>query len=161
MNKIDIIQRSDEAKYQLKIEREDFTMEQNDFNVTLTWGFNGKKKVIPKENMFHDEEWNVFFMFDTSEMMGMVTAECEYFVPDTDSQYGYRREVDRQILCLVTDSSCPQVQKFCCKYVEPHNVTYIRRYHSDTNTLYAIVRVNGEVVRLKGGETLRVRKEIG
>lgn len=161
MNKIEIIQQGDQAKFQLIIEREDFTMQADDFNVTLSWGFGGRKMVIRKEDMFHDEEWNVYFMFETTEMMGMVTAECEYFVPDSDSRTGLRREVDRQILCLVTTSACPMVQKCCCKYADKHNVTYIRRYHSDANTLYAIVRVDGSVVRLEGGETLRVRKEIG
>lgn len=160
MEKIDIIQSPDVAKYQIMIEREDFDMQRDDFLVRLTWGFHGESLTINKEDMFHDEEWNVFFMFDSSNMSGMITAECEYNVPDTDAESGYRLSVDRQILCLVTTSATARLSKAACvcKCLEQHYVNYKRTFRSDAKSLYAIVRVQPEIVTTSLGEPVRVRK---
>lgn len=160
MTNIDIIQKGDVAKYQLTIQRDDFDMQQDDFLVRLTWGFYGESLTISKEEMFHDEDWNVFFMFDSTKMSGMITAECEYNVPDTDAESGYRLSVDRQILCLVTTSATARLSKAtcACKTLENHYVEYKRTFRSDAKSLYAIVRVQPEVVTTSNGEPLRVRK---
>ena len=49
-----------------------------------------------------------FFIFDTSPMIGPVTAECTYYVPDGDYPDGLRTEVNRQFLCLVVASPLPK-----------------------------------------------------
>ena len=109
-----IIQKGDIAKYQIKIQRDDFDVERDDFSVTLRWGIASPDSMkIEKTDMYHDEEWNVYFMFETSGMLGKVTAECEYKVPDSDAQGGYRTSVDRQILCLVADNANCFCITFC------------------------------------------------
>lgn len=166
MNKIDVIQKGGVAKYQLTIEREDFSMDTCDFSVTLYWGLYGQSLKITKEHMVHDEEWNVFFLFDTSDMIGAVTAECEYWVPDSDvdgssdaaEQPTDRREVDRQRLCFVTDVACTRLQ--CCKCEGDGFVTYKRMMGNDMRTLYLIVRTKDkDPVVTAEGMVVRVRKE--
>lgn len=162
MANIDIIQQGDVAKYQLEIERDDFSMIENDFSVKLSWGLLGQSVEIPKDKMYHDEEWNVFFLFDTSEMLGQITAECEYLVTDSDTESGYRREVDKRLLCFVNSSVCPRFPKKCCKCqdVNPRYVSYTRMTDSDLRTLYLILRADGKEVRTSEEEIVRVRKEI-
>ena len=157
MTNKNIIQRGDIAKYQIKIQRDDFDVERDDFSVTLKWGIAVPGSVkIEKTDMYHDEDWNVYFMFDTSGMIGRITAECEYKVPDTDAQSGYRTSVDRQVLCLVADSATAKLPK--CPVIGERYVTYTRTFRSDANSLYAIVRVHPEVVNTSEGTPLRVRK---
>ena len=152
-----IIQKGDIAKYQIKIQRDDFDVERDDFSVTLRWGIASPDSMkIEKTDMYHDEEWNVYFMFETSGMLGKVTAECEYKVPDSDAQGGYRTSVDRQILCLVADNATAKLPK--CPVLGERYVTYTRTFRSDANSLYAIVRVQPEIVASSDGEPLRVRK---
>ena len=152
-----IIQKGDIAKYQIKISRDDFDVERDDFSVTLRWGIASPDSMkIEKTDMYHDEEWNVYFMFETSGMLGKVTAECEYKVPDSDAQGGYRVSVDRQFLCLVADNATAKLPK--CPVLGEQYVTYTRTFRSDANSLYAIVRVQPEVVTSSNGEPLRVRK---
>jgi hypothetical protein len=70
-----IIQKGDIAKYQIKIQRDDFDVERDDFSVTLRWGIASPDSMkIEKTDMYHDEDWNVYFMFETSGMLGKVTA---------------------------------------------------------------------------------------
>ena len=65
-----IIQRGDIAKYQITIRRDDFDMQNDDFTVTLKWGIASPASMkIVKADMFHDEDWNVYFLFDTSLML--------------------------------------------------------------------------------------------
>lgn len=170
MAKLDIIQQGDTGKYQLIIERDGFDPQTCDFTLRLGWGYRGEIVEIRKEDMFHDEEWNVFFMFDSRNMLGTITAECEYLVIDTDvtctgednaGEYDwFRVNVDRQTFCLVTPSSDAKVQKGACRCScrEEHFVHYKRTLRSDANTLYAIVRASQEIVRTSDGNIVRVRK---
>ncbi len=157
MSEKDIIQKGDVAKYQLIIDRDGFDPQQCEFKVTLSWGIvNRGVMTIEREQMFHDEEWNLFFLFNSTTMLGMVTAECEYYVIDTDVEGGMRKNVDRQLLCLVADNGCAKLPRCTCKH--EGNVEYKRTMRSDANSLYAIVRVNGEQVRTADHDVLRVRK---
>lgn len=169
MSKIDIIQQSDVAKYQLIIDHEDFNPETDDFTVRLSWGFYGESIEIKKNEMYHDEEWNVFFMFDSTPMLGMITAECEYLVPDSDmganelvgtEEELYRVNVDRQVLCLVTTSATACLPKANCKCVcnTEHSVSYKRTLRSDARSLYAILRVDFEIIKTSDDNIVRVRK---
>lgn len=152
-----IIQRGDIAKYQITIRRDDFDMQNDDFTVTLKWGIASPASMkIVKADMFHDEDWNVYFLFDTSLMLGRVTAECEYIVPDTDAEGGSRKSIDRQVLCLVADNATAKLPK--CPVLGERYVEYQRTFRSDAKTLYAIVRVQPEVVTTSNGTPLRVRK---
>ena len=171
MAKIDIIYQGDTGKYQLIIERDGFNPQTCDFRLTLSWGFRGEHKVIKKDEMFHDEEWNVFFMFDSSKMLGKIAVECEYWVADSDIGYPaegdateeawFRVNVDRQVLCLVSTSATACVPKVACKCPcgQEHFVHYQRTLRSDANSLYAIVRDNTlQVIRTSDGNIVRVKK---
>lgn len=168
MANIDIISQGDTGKFQLIIDREDFDPELDEFKVRLSWGFYDEHVDIRKDEMFHDEEWNVFFMFDSEKMHGIITAECEYLVPDSDVAFPqegdardeewYRINVDRQLLCLVTTSATACTQK-CTNKCNEHFVHYKRVLRSDANSLYAIVRDNTlQVIRTSEGNIVRVRK---
>jgi hypothetical protein len=157
MKTLDIIQQGDIAKYQLIISRDGFDPQTCDFQVTLSWGIvNRGQMVIKRENMYHDEDWNLFFMFDTTTMHGMLTADCEYYVLDSDTESGERRNVDRQILCLVADSGIAQLPR--CAESKDRMVMYKRTLRADAKSLYAIVRADGYIVRTSDNNVVRVRK---
>ena len=154
-----IIQEGDVAKYQMLIEHEDFDMMQDDFEVTLSWGMFGESMTVSKNEMAHDEDGNWFLIFNSSGMVGKVTAECRYWVPDTDMADGVREEVDRQYIGLATASACPQVA--CeCEPLENRHVVYNRVWRGDVNTLYLNLRDSEKhPLRDSDGQQLRVRKE--
>lgn len=157
MRTLDIIQSGDIAKYQLIINRDGFDPHTCDFQVTLSWGIvNRGQLVIKKENMYHDEEWNVFFMFDSTTMHGMITAECEYYVIDSDATDDERLSVDRQILCLVADSGMAKLPR--CADSKDRMVMYKRTLRADAKSMYAIVRADGDIVRTSDNDVVRVRK---
>lgn len=159
-----IIQEGDVAKYQVKIEHEDFDMARDDFQFTIQAGMLGQEVTITKSQMPCDEDGNWFLVFDSTGMMGKVTAVCQYWVPDSDMQYGEREEIDRQYIGFVTESPCPQFACECeCPSYEDSHVTYERVYRSDVHTLYLNVRTteeNGEHMNVldSEGRQLRVRK---
>ena len=92
----------DEAKYQVRIEQEGFNMETDDFEIELLWGMLGRKVTIKKSDTIFSVD-GFFFVFNTDEMVGRVTARCTYHIPDIDCPDGLRTEVDEQLVCL----SCP------------------------------------------------------
>lgn len=161
-----IIQEGDVAKYQMLIEHEDFDMMQDEFEVTLSWGMLGESMTVSKSEMVHDEDGNWFLIFNSSGMVGKVTAECRYLVPDSDMADGVREEVDRQYIGFVTANPCPQFacECECPTHEEKLHVTYTRVWRSDVNTLYLNLRTteeNGEhrPILDSEGKKLRVRKE--
>jgi len=156
-----IVYKGDTAKWQITIHHADFDQQRDDYRVELRWGMFGKSMTIHKEDMFTDEEGHVFMMFDSSEIVGRVTAYCIYDVPDTDLGSGIRQEIDIQVLCVVTDSPCPH---FACDCNPVHgdgqeHVTYNRVFRGDANTLFLNLRTVGqEPIMDSEGKQLRVRK---
>lgn len=159
-----IIQTGDIVKYHLKIEHQDFDMQRDEFNVTISWGVFGKSVSISKDKMLCDEEGNWFFVFESDDMVGHILATCTYLVADTDVEGGYREEVDRQYIGFATKNPCP---RFCCECMffteDNQHVLYTRIYRSDANTLYLNLRTteeNGEhrPILDSEGKQLRARK---
>ena len=156
-----IVYKGDTAKWQVTIHHTDFDQQRDDYRVELRWGMFGKSMVIRKSDMFTDEEGHVFMMFDSSNMIGWVTARCFYDVPDTDMKSGIRREVDIKKLCFVTDSPCPHFACDCESVYEDgqEHVTYDRVFRGDANTLFLNLRtVDQEPIMDSEGKQLRVRK---
>ena len=112
MNEKKIVQQGGEQKCQITITRNGFSMNDDDFKVKLSWGLTGQSLTITKDHMFANERDEWFFIFDTSPMIGPVTAECTYYVPDGDYPDGLRTVVDRQYLCFVVSSPLPKC--ICC-----------------------------------------------
>jgi hypothetical protein len=148
------------AKYQITIKREDFDVKTCNFMVRLSWGLFGQYRDILKDEMYRDEDWNIFFVFETDDMTGPVKATTTYYVDDTDVDGAMRECTDIQVIGFVTDTSCQQMRKRCKPCGGTGFVEFDRIYRSDANTLYLNLRtVDGEPLRTSDGENLRVRKE--
>lgn len=126
MNDRNIIQQGTEAEFQIEVLRTDFDWDTDDISVILGWGCNGESMTIGKEAMTYDDEGRYYFSFDTTGMLGWVSAECRYGTVDPDEATdGIRQRVDRQLLCFVSTSAHTNLGK-CRKKVcgEKHYVRY-------------------------------------
>ena len=160
MNVKNIIQQGEEAKYNIRIEREGFTMQDDDFRLTLVWGMKGGRLDLPKSQMMENEAGNWLFTFPTKEMTGIVTAGCEYDVPDSDYADGFRTEKEEQPLCFVNaNMRLPQMMKDEGIY-NGRYVSYERRMRSDVRSLYVVLRdVTGVILRDMSGLVQRALKK--
>ena len=132
-----IVQQGEEKKVQITITRTGFVMNDDDFKVKLSWGLMGQSMTITKDQMFSNDSDEWFFVFDSSPMIGPITAECTYYVPDSDYPDGLRTEVNRQFLCFVVTSPLP---KFICCPALPEStgtVSYEFTDESDVAELYS------------------------
>ena len=155
-----IVNKGETAKYKITIRHDEFEQLRDDYKVILRWGMLCNSLVIKKSEMYVDEDGDTYFLFDTSNMIGLVSAWCKYKVPDQDLEVGYREEVDIQNLCFVIDSATP---RFCGDFKTggDGSVTYQRVYRSDVHTLFLNLRTNeGEYLKDSEGEQLRVRKTL-
>lgn len=154
-----IVYKGDSPKFKVTIHHADFDQHEDDYNVVLRYGLLGGEMTITKSDMYVDEDGDTYFMFDSSDMMGVVIASCNYWVHDEDFEGGLRKEVDMQNLCFVVDNPAP---RFCgdLQTGSDGHVTYERVYRSDVKTLYLNLRTSeGENIKDVDGKQLRVRKE--
>ena len=159
MDKNRIVSRGDWAKYQIEITHADFLQSRDDYRVTLTWGMFGESVIIEKKDMPVDEDGKVFFIFDSTPMIGWVKAVCHYDVDDSDIEGGVREEVNYQWLCFVSAEPTPRL----CGEPEPGgdgHVTYTRVYAGDVNTAYLNLRdCDQQNILDSEGNQLRVHKD--
>jgi hypothetical protein len=147
------------AKYQLTITREDFDVQTCDFSIRLSWGMFGQYIEIPKSEMYRDEEWHMFFVFDTSDMMGPIKATTTYYVADTDLADNMRECTDMQVIGFVVDSECSLMQARCKNNQTMRFVEFDRIARSDAQTLFAnLLTVDGRPVTSVDGKHFKVRK---
>jgi len=160
INSKNIIQQGEEAKYRIAIEREGFSMSENPFSVTLKWGMQGRTLEIQKSEMLTDEQGNWFFTFNTADMVGVVTVECAYDVPDSDYADGYRTEKEQQPLCFVnTSPRMPQMMRDHGGIYQGVYVSYERTLRSDKRSLFRYLRdIFQNYLRDVNGRRLRVMK---
>ncbi len=158
INVKDIIPKGQPGKYQVIIEHEGFSMTENDFELLLTWGMRGQSFTIPKSAMLQNEGSETFFEFATDDMVGVVTVECRYWVPDTDFADGVRLEMERQPLCFVNEGA--KLPSGCdCGLFNGQHVSYVRRNASGLRSLYDVLRdVTGAILRDVNGLVLRALK---
>lgn len=137
MNEKKIVQQGGEQKCHITITRTGFSMNDDNFEVKLSWGLAGQSLTITKDKMFSNDSDEWFFIFDTSPMIGPVTAECTYYVPDGDYPDGLRTVVDRQYLCFVVSNPLPKF--ICCPAITPATgtVSYEFTDDSDVAELYS------------------------
>lgn len=90
-----------ELKFALDIDIEGFSMDSDDFKVTIK---NTKSEItIPKSEMLLTENDEWLFTVDTAQMgTGDYYVIVTAYVPDTDFEDGLRTEVQKQLLCVVT-----------------------------------------------------------
>ena len=153
-----IVYKGETAKFKVTISHADFDQLRDNYIVELQWGMTPHSVKIPKSKMIVDEDNDAYMIFESTSMLGQVKAICRYDVPDTDMASGYRKEVDIQWLCFVSEAACPRFA--CdCKCGGDGHVTYERVYRGDTNTLYLNLRTSEqEPILDSDGKQLRVHK---
>lgn len=130
-----IIQQGELAKYIVTSNRSDFSLADDDFYIELIYGMLGKKTIIQKSDMLEGLNGQWVMTFDTSDMVGLVTARMVLQVPDTDSGTLIRQEVDSQYIAFVVTSPCPNC--ICMpSCTDDHDVTYERTEQSDIASAY-------------------------
>jgi len=158
IDKARIVSQGDVAKFRLIITHEDFDQEKDNYKVVLSWGMFKQSMTVEKSEMITDEDGNIYLVFDSTGMVGIVKATCIYDVEDGDMESGVRQEVNYQWLCFVTSNPDPQ---FACDF-EPGgdgHVTYTRVYGGDVGTAYLNLRdSNKENLLDSEGNQLRVHK---
>lgn len=132
MDKTRIIQQGELAKF--KVEIANFDMEANDFRVELIYSYRQTTITITKDEML-ENGGSYYIEFPTTDMVGLVTARCVWMVPDTDAPGAEREKDDRQHLCFVVTTPCPQFLS-CPACTEEHPVTYTRTDQSDISEKY-------------------------
>ena len=154
-----VIFKGELAKYQITIDRDDFDVHTCDFSICLSWGMFGQQMEIKKEDMFRDEEWHMFFVFETDDMIGTIKATTTYYVEDGDVSGGYRECTDMQVIGFVTDSQCTMMRKHCKCGQSDGYVKFERIDKSDASTLYLdLVTMDGQPLTTANGERIKVRK---
>lgn len=133
MDATKIIQQGEEAKFRIEIA--DFDMQANDFTLELIYGYRRTVMEISKSAMFSDGDGRWYFVFDTDDMVGRVTARCTWMVPDTDASGEIREKIDEQYLCFVVQTPTPQFIS-CPALTEQHDVTYTRTEESSIAEMY-------------------------
>lgn len=147
------------AKYQITITREDFDVQTCDFSIRLSWGMFGQYIEIPKSEMFRDEEWHMFFVFDTSDMLGPIKATTTYYVADTDVEGGMRECVDMQVIGFVIETECALMQPRCKSNQILRFVSFERIARSDAQTLFLnLMTVDGRPLTSVDGKHFKVKK---
>ena len=133
MDKTRILQMGEEAKFYIDIEG--FDMDGRDFRVELIYGYRRHVMTITKEQMAKSTRDRWYFVFDTEDMLGKVTARCVWSVYDEDFPEDSREEVDEQYLCFVASTPCPQMIP-CPACTIDRTVTYERTTESTLAELY-------------------------
>ena len=147
------------AKYQITITREDFDVQTCDFSIRLSWGMFGQYIEIQKSEMFRDEEWHMFFVFDTSDMLGPIKATTTYYVADTDVEGGMRECVDMQVIGFVIETECALMQPRCKSNQILRFVSFERIARSDAQTLFLnLLTVDGRPLTSVDGKHFKVKK---
>ena len=92
---------------------------------------------ITKDQMISNENDEWYFTFATDGMVGLVTAECQFDVPDRDYPDRFRTEVDRQYICFVATDPFPNCICMPARKCQDTTVVYERTEESDVAELYA------------------------
>ena len=129
-----VIQQGEVVKFIMAITREDFSMATGNFQVELSWGLLGQKKLISKADMLEAAAGWVF-SFDTSDVVGPVVAKATWYYDDADVPGAVRPETDEQMLCKVVSVPCPRFMT-CPACSDDHDVTYTRTEESDIAAAY-------------------------
>lgn len=110
MAELNIFQRGDKAKFIITSQNVNLNMETCDFYVELIYGMRADKITIQKADMLYGTDGEYVIIFDTSNMIGKLTARFVWYAIDTDCDPDNRRqEVDEQIIGFVAGTPCPQL----------------------------------------------------
>ena len=133
MAEIIILRRGTEAKCYVDIKN--VTIEDIDFKVELIYGYRRTTIEIEKAKMSQDMAGKWFFIFETNDIIGLITARCTWLLNDTDCPDGERKKVDEQPLCFVADATCTKLFSCPCAATDSP-VTYTFTDDSDIASDY-------------------------
>jgi hypothetical protein len=99
-----------------------FDLGENDFMLEIIYGMSGQRIVLLKKDFERVEgQWQ--FSFDTSDLIGQLTARMTLYMADVDCPDDIRTEVDEQLIGFVATTPCTRLHQ-CPKCGGQHDVTY-------------------------------------
>ena len=153
MTNNDILQSGEVAKYLMAITRQDFDMSTGNFKIELYGGVSGWHKTITKEDML-ESTGGFIFSFDTSEVLGNITAVTTWYYNDSDVQGAIRAETDNQVICASIAMPTPCV---IIPQQGNHEVAFTRLETSDIAEKYArLVDIYDRPILTHDGEYIYV-----
>ena len=119
---VNVIPQGEQAVFVVKSNRMNFSFEDNDFLLEIIYGMAGQRVTIQKKDLEKvDGKWR--FSFDTSNMIGQLTARFTMYMNDPDCPDDERPEVDEQLIGFVATTPCTRLHQ-CPKCGGQHDVTY-------------------------------------
>ena len=113
MDAKNIIMQGERAKYFVRSEKWNFSLEGNSYWLELLFGMQGKMITIRKSD-FEVVDDKYSFSFPTTDMIGKVKARMVMEIFDPDCPDGVRQEIDEQYIGIVINNPCPQFFKCDC-----------------------------------------------
>ena len=119
---VNVIPQGEQAVFVVKSNRVNFSFEDNDFLLEIIYGMAGQRVTIQKKDLEKvDGKWQ--FAFDTSNMIGQLTARLTMYMNDPDCPDDERPEVDEQLIGFAATTPCTRLHQ-CPKCGGQHDVTY-------------------------------------
>ena len=119
---VNVIPQGEQAVFSVKSNRMNFSFDDNDFMIEIIYGMAGQRVTILKKDLEKVEgKWR--FSFDTSNMIGQLTARLTMYMNDPDCPDDERPEVDEQLIGFVATTPCTRLHQ-CPKCGGQHDVTY-------------------------------------
>ena len=119
---VNVIPQGEQAVFVVKSNRVNFSFDDNDFRLEIIYGMAGHRVTILKKDLEKvDGKWR--FSFDTSNMIGQLTARLTMYMNDPDCPDDERPEVDEQLIGFVATTPCTRLYQ-CPKCGGEHDVTY-------------------------------------
>ena len=119
---VNVIPQGEQAVFVVKSNRVNFSFDDNDFRLEIIYGMAGQRVTILKKDLEKvDGKWQ--FSFDTSNMIGQLTARLTMYMNDPDCPDDKRPEVDEQQIGFVATTPCTRLHQ-CPKCGGQHDVTY-------------------------------------
>ena len=119
---VNVIPQGEQAVFVVKSNRVNFSFDDNDFRLEIIYGMAGQRIVLLKKD-FEMVEGQWQFSFDTSNMIGQLTARLTMYMNDPDCPDDVRAEVDEQLIGFVATTPCTRLHQ-CPKCGGQHDVTY-------------------------------------
>ena len=119
---MNVIPQGEQAVFVVKSNRVNFSFDDNDFRLEIIYGMAGQRVTILKKDLEKvDGKWR--FSFDTSDLIGQLTARLTMYMNDPDCPDDERPEVDEQLIGFVATTPCTRLHQ-CPKCGGQHDVTY-------------------------------------
>ena len=119
---VNVIPQGEQAVFVVKSNRVNFSFDDNDFRLEIIYNMAGQRVTILKKDLEKvDGKWR--FSFDTSNMIGQLTARLTMYMNDPDCPDDERPEVDEQLIGFVATTPCTRLHQ-CPKCGGQHDVTY-------------------------------------